>query len=88
MIRTISVDTPLNKITSASVKKGLGGRIFSYGTVIITSGIVYKFDYISKPDVFKKVMMDEIDKYEEVYIQKQTNILAGTIKNSQSDGEK
>lgn len=54
LIYTREPDRPLNEITE--VGQGLFGKMFSYGTIRVTTvSIALKFRYISNPNDFKAV---------------------------------
>ena len=80
IIKTKSLDAPLNKINNASVNQGLFGKILGYGTVRIdTSSGTYVFGHISDPDGFKTALMNQIEKYDDERIQKQAQAIAGSL---------
>ena len=66
IIKTNELSSPLKQIQNVQVKSGFFGKIFKYGTVIITttSG-VYAFNYINKPTDFRNMIMSQIEKTEE-----------------------
>ncbi len=65
-------DSPLNKINGVQVRQGLFGKIFNYGTVsITTASTVFNFDYIDKPNDFKTILNNQIEKYDDDRIEKQ-----------------
>ena len=56
LIKTNELDSPLNKINSAQVKQGLCGKIFNYGTIMITTASsMFEFDYVTNPNEFKTI---------------------------------
>jgi len=64
LINTNVMDAPLNKINTVLVKSGLWGKIFNYGSVLVTtSSGKYVFKYLSKPNDFRKMLMNQIDNY-------------------------
>lgn len=81
VIATKVMDSPLNKINNISVEQGLGGKIFGYGKIVITTAAGnYNFNYISQPDVFRGSVMNQIDVFDEERIRKQAEQIAGAIK--------
>ena len=81
LINTKELDTPLNKINNISVSQGLLGKIFNYGTVVITSSSgSYNFPYISHANDFKTSLLNQIDIFDEERIQKQAEAMASAIK--------
>ena len=63
LINTSEIDSPLSKINSVQLKQGLFGKMFNYGTLIITTASsVIAFDYISEPSEFKEILNNQIDK--------------------------
>lgn len=81
IINTKIMDSPLNKINNISVEQGLGGKIFGYGKIVITTAAGnYNFSCISQPDVFRNAVMNQIDVFDEERIRKQAEQLAGAMK--------
>lgn len=81
LINTNELDSPLNKINGIQVKQGLFGKIFKYGTIIITtSSSVFEFDYVTKPNEFKTILNNQIETYDDERIEKQAKKLASAIK--------
>ena len=65
IIRVETMDAPLDKINNVNVSKGLFGRMFKYGSIIISTANfgTFRYDFISNVDEYKSVLMAEIDKY-------------------------
>ena len=81
LIRTNELDSPLNKINGVQVKQGLFGKIFNYGTVsITTASTVFDFPYIDKPNEFKTILNNQIEKYDDERIEKQARKFAEAMK--------
>ena len=81
LINTNELDSPLNKINGIQVNQGLFGKIFNYGTILITTAsTVFKFDYIDKPNDFKTILNNQIEKYDEERIEQQARKLAEAVK--------
>lgn len=81
-IKTTTMDTPLDKLNSISVDRGLMGRILGYGTVQVTSPAgTYEFKGIKAPEAFRDAVIQEIEKFEEYRIKKQATEMAAAMKN-------
>ena len=81
VINTKVMDSPINKINSISVEQGLGGKIFGYAKIVIsTSSGGYNFNYIKNADSFRCAVMEQIDLFDEERVRKQAEQLAGAIK--------
>lgn len=81
LINTNELDSPLNKINGIQVKQGLFGKMFNYGTIsITTASTVFNFDYIDKPNEFKTILNNQIEKYDEERIEMQAKKMAEAIK--------
>lgn len=83
IINTKVMDSPLNKVNSVSVEQGLGGKIFGYGKIVIsTSSGGYNFNYIRSADSFRAAVMEQIDAADEERVRRQAEQLAGAINRS------
>ena len=81
LIKTNTLDTPLNKVNTVSVSSGLFGKIFGYGTIHITSSSgSYKYPGISEPHIFRQALMEQIDRYDEERIKRQAAEMARAMK--------
>lgn len=81
LLNKIEMDSPIGKINNVTIKSGLGGQLFGYGTVVIcTSSGTYNFKLIKSPEAFKTAVIDQIEIAEEERIRKQAEQLAYTIK--------
>lgn len=81
LINTNELDSPLNKINGVQVRQGLFGKIFNYGTIsITTASTVFNFDYIDKPNDFKTILNNQIEKYDDDRIEKQAKKMAEAMK--------
>ncbi len=81
LINTNELDSPLNKINGVQVRQGLFGKIFNYGTICITTAsTVFYFDYIDKPNEFKTILINQIEKYDDERIEKQARKIAEAMK--------
>lgn len=86
VLKTKTLDAPLNKIQTVSIKQTFFGKIFNYSTVVVsTGGEDFVFDCIKSGDAFKRMIMAQIDQYEEERIRQQAsqmaNAMAGVMKN-------
>ena len=61
-IQRRSLETLLGKIEGIVVEQGLGGRVFGYGTIIVTGtgGTHERFDMIADPMRFRKHVQEQI----------------------------
>lgn len=81
LLKTKSLDAPLNKVNNVSVSNGLMGKLFNYGTIRIdTSSGVYEFDCIKDAEGFKSQLLSQIDQFDADRIQKQAQAMASAIK--------
>ncbi len=77
VINTKALDAPLNKIQNCSVKQGLWGKVFNYGTITVnTAAGEYKFDGVKSANDFKNGIMAQIDEYEEERMKQQASQMA------------
>lgn len=66
LVNTNELDSPLNKINSVQVLQGFFGKIFNYGTIVITTASsVFEFGYITNPNEFKNILNNQIETYDE-----------------------
>lgn len=80
LINTNELDSPLNKINSIQVKQRLFGKIFNYGTLVIsTSSSIFYFDYVINPREFKTVLNNQIEDYEEEKMTSHAKKIANAI---------
>ena len=80
LIKTNTLEAPLNKVNNASVEQGLFGKIMNYGTVRIdTSSGTYLFSHICDPNGFKSALMEQIDRFDDERIQKQAETIANSV---------
>ncbi len=80
LINTNELDSPLNKINSVQIKQGLFGKLFNYGTIIITtSSTTFEFSYITKPNEFKSILNNQIEAYEENKMNMQAKKIADAM---------
>ena len=75
-----AMDAPLNKIQNISVSFGVFGRLFGYGAIKInTASGVFAFKGVRAPDIFKNIIMEQIDVYEKQETQKNAETLARAV---------
>lgn len=83
VINTKTMDSPLNKVNNISVEQGLGGKIFNYSTLVIsTSSGNYNFKYIKSADAFKSRVMEQIEICENERFKNQAAQLMGAMNNN------
>lgn len=81
LINTDELDSPLNKINGVQVQQGVFGKIFNYGTVSITTASTsFNFKLIDKPNEFKTILNNQIEKFDEERIEKQAKKMAEAMK--------
>jgi len=84
LIRRISIDTMLDKVSNIGSNQGIFGRIFGYGTVtIVTAGEKVAFQGISQPTVFRRAVMQQMEVYNEVKLKQQAEAIARGMKSIQ-----
>ncbi len=72
VLKTASVDMPLNKVQNADVKQGFIGKILNYGSIgFASAGTTLWFPYIKNPNGFKTAIFAQQDAYEEERIKQQ-----------------
>ena len=80
VVSTKALDAPLNKIQNASAKQNLFQKIFNYGEIRIdTAAGMYLFAGVKSPDAFKRILMNQIDQYEEDKIKQQAAEMASAM---------
>ena len=86
LINTKSMDAPLNKVQNISVSSGLGGKIFGYGNIkISTASGNFSFKGVEMVDSFKAIIMEQIDTYEKLETQKHAQELAMAMMMNQNN---
>ncbi len=81
VIKTASLDAPLNKIQNISVKYTFWGKIFNAGIVTInTAAGELVFFYVKNADAFKSALMAQVDQYEEDRVKQQASEMAAAMK--------
>lgn len=86
LVNTKSMDAPLNKIQNVSVSSGLGGKMFGYGNInISTASGNFNFKGIRTPDTFKNIIMEQLDIYEKNESKKRAEELAMAMMMNQNN---
>ena len=74
------LDLPLNKITAVSLEQGIIGKIFGYGTVVVTAGIDRNnFSFVKNPEVFRRSIMEQIEIFDQERIKQQATEMAAAM---------
>ncbi|MBO5378618.1 MAG: PH domain-containing protein [Ruminiclostridium sp.] len=82
IINTKIMDAPLNKINNITVEQNLSGKLFGFGKVVITtSSGNYNFPFIKNADSFRRVVMNQIDIYDNERVKKQAEELTRSMAN-------
>ena len=75
-----AMDAPLNKIQNISVSFGVFGRLFGYGAIKInTASGVFSFKGVRAPDIYKNIIMEQIDIYDKQETQRNAETLARAV---------
>lgn len=77
VLKSETLDAPLNKIQNVSADRTFLGRILGYGTIVITTaGGAVKFPGIKNADAFKGFVMNQVEEYEERRMKEQAQQMA------------
>ena len=80
LVNTNELDSPLNKINSVQVLQGFFGKMFNYGTIVITTASsVFEFGYITNPNEFKNILNNQIEAYDENKMDMQAKKIADAM---------
>ena len=80
LFKTQVLDAPLNKIQSVKVTQNFWGKIFNHGIInISTAAGEYNFAGIKNADAFKRMIMAQIDQYEEDRVKQQAEEMAKSM---------
>lgn len=80
VFNTKTLDAPLNKIQNVAVEQPFFGKLFNFGTVEIdTAGGTFNFSAIKNADAFKRMLMAQIDQYEEDRVKQQAAEMASAM---------
>lgn len=84
-INTKIMDAPLNKVNNITVEQNLSGKIFGFGKVVITtSSGNYNYLFVKNADDFRRIVMNQIDTYNNETIKKQAEELAHSMTSNNS----
>lgn len=62
LVNTEELDSPISKITGVKVEQGLFGKIFNYGTIVVTTASnAFRFAAITNPNQFKSTLSSKLD---------------------------
>lgn len=80
VMKTKSLDAPLNKIQNVAVSQPFFGKIFNYSTIRIdTAAGNFEFGAVKNGDAFKGMLMAQIDQYEEDRVKQQAAEMASAM---------
>ena len=61
-LTTHELDSPIDMISGVQIIQTLGGKIFNYGTIVIsTASTVFNFDLIESPHEFKEFLLERMN---------------------------
>lgn len=77
VFNTSALDLPLDKVQNVSTHQGFWGKIFKYGTIVISSASdTFTCNYIHKVDDFKNAIMAQVEVLQEDRMKKQAEEMA------------
>ena len=80
VFNTEALDAPLNKIQSVKVTQNFWGKIFNHGKIhISTAAGEYLFFGVKNADAFKRMLMAQVDQYEEDRVKQQAEEMAKSM---------
>lgn len=80
VVNTDAMDSPLNKIQNVAVTQTLGGKIFNYSLITVTTAAgSYKFGAIKNGNAFKNMITSQVDQFEEDRVKQQANEMAKSM---------
>ena len=80
VLKTTTLDAPLNKIQNVSERQKFLGKIFNFSTIRIeTAAGKFEFDCIKNGNQFKNMIMAQVEQYEEDRIAQQASQLANQM---------
>ncbi len=87
VLKTKSLDCPLNKVQTVGVSQKFLGKIFNYCTIDLTTAAgSFTIGCIKNGEAFKGMIMAQIEQYEQDHIAEQAkqmaSAMAGAIKNN------
>ena len=81
IIRTHKLNSPLEKVQSVSVKSGLFGKIFNYGTITVTTAAsTISFAGIKGANSLVGLINEQTEKAQEAKMMKQARMMAQAMK--------
>lgn len=80
VVNTEAMDSMLNKVQNVKVTQSLGGKIFNYSDIVVTTAAgSYKFGAIKNGNQFKNMVTAQIDQFEEDRIKQQADEMAKSM---------
>ena len=80
VFNTKALDAPLNKVQNVSVYQTLGGKIFNYSTISIsTAAGNFTFSAVKNADAFKNMLLAQADQFDEDRIKQQASEMANAM---------
>ncbi|NLT08647.1 MAG: PH domain-containing protein [Ruminococcus sp.] len=87
VVIAMSIDAYLEKIDNFSISESLGGKIFGYATIqISTTSQKLRFGYVKNAMDFKNTVMDTIDAREDERLRKQAEYISNMSAMAQHNG--
>ena len=81
ILKRDTLDAPLAKIDTVSIKQTFWGRIFNFAFIVIkTTSSEFKFPLVADVQKFKNILMEEIDKEQERAKLEQAQMMADALK--------
>ena len=83
VFRTQTLDAQIMKVQNCSVKQGIAGKLFNYGTVVIdTASGEYFFCGVKNANAFKAAVMEQMEIYEQEKMRQQAEQMAQAMANA------
>lgn len=80
VVNTEAMDSMLNKVQNVKVTQSLGGKIFNYSDIVVTTAAgSYKFSAVKNGNQFKNMVTAQIDQFEEDRIKQQADEMAKSM---------
>lgn len=81
LVNTDDLECPLRQITGVRVQQSMLGKMFNYGTIVITTAAnVYSFDTMQDPNAIKTALNRQIERSEDSRYDRQAEKIASAIK--------
>lgn len=81
LIHTQRTNSPLDKINGVTVESGFWGKIFNYGTIVVsTAGNTFYFPGIAKANAFTTAINQQIEAYKEEAMKKNARMMAEAMR--------